>query len=108
MMVGEGRGLFCLYSKHSLEVANILSRHPTDTMRYNPLQRELLVQCMHVSQYFPSKGNSASKSKARILGFFAGGVTVREGEFYFCVLAHIRETTGQILDGYFRPLKPVS
>jgi hypothetical protein len=61
MMVGEGRELFCLYSKHSLEVANILSRHPTDTLRYNPLQRKLLVQCMLVSLYFPSKGNSASR-----------------------------------------------
>jgi hypothetical protein len=60
MMVAEGSGLFCLYSKHSLEVANILSRHPTDTLRYNPLQCELLAQCMHVSQYFPSKHNSTS------------------------------------------------
>jgi len=61
MMVAERRGLFCLYSKHSLEVANILSRHPTDTLRYNPLQCELVEQCMHVSHYFPSKHNSVSR-----------------------------------------------
>ena len=97
MMVAEGRGLFCLYSKQSLEVANILSRRPSDTLRYNPLQCELLVQCMHVSQV----STIQLIEQTRILGLFAGEMTVREGKFYFCVLAHVRVTTGQILVGYF-------
>jgi hypothetical protein len=105
MMGAVGSGVFCLYSKHTLEVGNILSRHPTDTLRYNPSQCELLAQCMHVSQYFPSKQNSASRVCPYPRSLY-GWMRVREGNFYFCLLAHVRETTGQILVGHFPHWSP--
>jgi hypothetical protein len=95
----EREDVFCLYSKHSPEVANILWGYPTAcdghtavTLRFRPL-RDLATQYMHVSQYCPSKGN--------LLPYVLRAVemTLSEGNLVVFIFAYVTQTGDRLLVG---------